>query len=219
MCTTKTKPQIDYRSHNNKVGVKNYNTECSGIHGSNSWAWSMCSEKNTSFPCTGNINRSFHLSGQLITSDIKYKINSLYSESTRYLYQWRLENKFEIEHFQNVEDKCVYITKCIHQTARNELEGTENNCSLMLMGISYLKLLTVLSHLRHELGTSKMQFRSVTFEPPCSVMTWLTLSLYVWSSIRHVNVLICCQHELLKSNLWSSSVASFASILQWLAAK
>ena len=41
--------------------------------------------------------------------------------------------------------------------------------------------------------------------PCCCVMIWLTLSLYVCSSIRYVRILICCHKELLKSRLWSNS--------------
>jgi hypothetical protein len=93
----------------------------------------MCSEKNICFPCIKNINRSIHLCGQLTTTrDMKYTINSLYSESTRYLYKQRLENRFEKENFQNVKDNCVYITNCIHETARDEQEQkiTRNRASL-----------------------------------------------------------------------------------------
>jgi hypothetical protein len=82
---------------------------------------------------------------------------------------------------------------------------------------SDLKLQAVLSHRRLELGTSQTQ----VLQPELlwAVTTWLTLSLYIWSSIRLVKALTCCQHELLKSNLWSSSVWSLASVLRWLAGK
>jgi hypothetical protein len=47
--------------------------------------------------------------------------------------------------------------------------------------------------------------------PHCCVMIWLTLSLYVCSSIRYVRILICCHKELLKSSLWSN----FVTVIVW----
>jgi len=61
-----------------------------------------------------------------------------------------------------------------------------------------------LLHMHNRMASFKFNYQLI-FCPCCCVMIWLTLFLYVCSSIRYVRILICCHKELLKSSLWSNS--------------
>jgi hypothetical protein len=51
----------------------------------------------------------------------KYSIESLYNESTKLLYQQRLNDKLTQNEFADTEETYQYLTNCVHEAAKEAL--------------------------------------------------------------------------------------------------
>jgi hypothetical protein len=57
----------------------------------------------------------------------KYNIKSLQNESTKYLYQQRLNNKLNRNEFTDAEEMYNCLKNCIHEAAKEALGEKEDN--------------------------------------------------------------------------------------------
>jgi len=57
----------------------------------------------------------------------KYNIESLQNESTKFLYQQRLNNKLNQNEFTDTEEMYNYLKNCIHKAAKEALGEKEDN--------------------------------------------------------------------------------------------
>ena len=58
---------------------------------------------------------------------MQYNIESLQNESTKFLYQQRLNNKLNRNEFTDTEEMYNYLKNCIHEAAKEALGEKEDN--------------------------------------------------------------------------------------------
>jgi len=61
------------------------------------------------------------------TKKRKYNTESLQNESTKFLYQQRLNNKLNQNEFTDTEEMYNYLKNCIHEAAKEALGEKEDN--------------------------------------------------------------------------------------------
>ena len=63
----------------------------------------------------------------MVYKKVQYNIESLQNESTKFLYQQRLNNKLNRNEFTDTEETCNYLKNCIHEAAKEALGEKEDN--------------------------------------------------------------------------------------------
>ena len=63
----------------------------------------------------------------IVDKEKKYNIESLQNESTKFLYQQRLNSKLNRNEFTDTEEMYKYLKNCIHEAAKEALGGKEDN--------------------------------------------------------------------------------------------
>ena len=63
----------------------------------------------------------------MVYKKAQYNIESLKNESTKFLYQQRLNNKLNRNEFTDTEEMYNYLKNCIHEAAKEALGEKEDN--------------------------------------------------------------------------------------------
>ena len=62
----------------------------------------------------------------IVDKEKKYNIESLQNESTKFLYQQRLNSKLNRNEFTDTEEMYKYLKNCIHEAAKEALGDKED---------------------------------------------------------------------------------------------